>query len=80
MRNNARTKERADIGNAAFCDTFLALFAVITRLAGAGPVPRVALQRVLFHALTLLRAAGSEGPPGTRCSQMKKNRQLGNYA
>lgn len=80
MRNNVRTKERADIGNAAFCDTFLALFAVITRLAGAGPVPCVALQRVLFHALTLLRAASSEGPPGTRCSQMKKNRQLGNYA
>lgn len=44
---------------------FLTLFAMITRLAVASPVPRVAFQRVFFHALTLLRAASSEGPPGT---------------
>ena len=54
MRNNARTKEQADRGNPAFYYTFLTLFAMITRLAGASPVPRVAFQRVLFHALTLL--------------------------
>lgn len=44
---------------------FLALFAVVARLAGAGAVPGAALQRVLLHTLTLLRAARTERPPGT---------------
>jgi len=73
MSNDARAKEEADVGTLAFCSTFLTHFAVITRLAGARPVPRVAFQRLLFHAPTLLRAASAEGPPGTGCSQMKRN-------
>lgn len=44
---------------------FLTLLAVVARLAGASPVPGAAFQRVLLHALTLLRAASSKGPPGT---------------
>lgn len=56
----------------ACCSTFLTLLAVVARLAGTGPVPGAAFQRVLLHALTLLRAASSEGPPGTGCSQIKR--------
>lgn len=75
-----RTKAQADVGKLAVCDTFLTLFAVISRLAGAGAVPGAALQRVLLHTLTLLRAARAEGPPGTACSQKKRKHQLCNYA
>lgn len=53
------------MGKLAVWDTFLTLFAVVARLAGAGAVPGAALQRVLLHTLTLLRAARAEGPPGT---------------
>lgn len=74
------TKEGADVGNLAVWGTFLTLFAVISRLAGAGAVPGAALQRVLLHTLTLLRAARAEGPPGTGCRQQKKKHQLCNYA
>lgn len=56
----------------ACCSTFLTLLAVVARLAGTSPVPGAAFQRVLLHALTLLRAASSEGPPGTGYSQIKR--------
>lgn len=74
------TKEEADVGSVAVGGTFVTLFAVVSRLAGAGAVPGAALQRVLLHTLTLLRAARAKGPPGTACSHKKRSHQLCNYA
>lgn len=67
-------------GDVAVGGTFVALFAVVSRLAGAGAVPGAALQRVLLHTLTLLRAARAKGPPGTGCSHKERKHQLCNYA
>lgn len=70
------TQGEADVGKLAVWGTFLTLFAVVSRLAGAGAIPRAALQRVLLHTLTLLRAACTKGPPGTGCRQEKRKHQL----
>lgn len=79
-RGDSGTKEQAEVGKLAECGTFVTLFAVVAGLAGAGAIPGAALQRVLLHTLTLLRAARAERPPGTGCSHKKRKHQLCNYA